>query len=183
MIKLLTGKDYPHVCELCRSAVDDAAMLLADGIDDAYMDDEEAPMMYAYDRGWLCGVGSCDVGVKPQPEMRYVATIIQWQADKNLSLRPVKRLHRAAVTYRLSDMKDFLNKVGSHVFGDYHDGWTWANSGRTLEELRYPSDPRPWTEIVVTAEFGCLFCDKWGDDCNCAIEMAQRRVEYAYDRA
>lgn len=47
------GKDYPSLCDPCKTAVDDAAMLLGEGVG-GDTDDPEAPLMFAGDHGWFC---------------------------------------------------------------------------------------------------------------------------------
>jgi len=56
-VDFLVGKDYPHVCQACKDAVDRAADFLKNFGPDT--DDPEAPMMYAADHGWLCGGREC----------------------------------------------------------------------------------------------------------------------------
>jgi hypothetical protein len=48
---LLTGKDYPHLCDGCQSMVDLCAVAVREGPD---TDDEEAALMLAGDQGLLC---------------------------------------------------------------------------------------------------------------------------------
>jgi len=55
---MLTGKDYPHLCSLCRKAIDDIAQVFAlDLMEDT--DDEEAACDYVYDHGMFCGKHTC----------------------------------------------------------------------------------------------------------------------------
>ena len=54
---MLIGKDYPHLCEVCRAAIDDMAMLY--GEDGPDTDDEEAACMAAYDANMFCGGHIC----------------------------------------------------------------------------------------------------------------------------
>jgi len=67
----LTGKDYPHICEQCKVAVDqcaeeiEARMSLGDedmvsGRVLLAFDDNEAPSTLAYDRGLFCDGGECN---------------------------------------------------------------------------------------------------------------------------
>jgi len=57
-VKYLTGKDYPHLCSNCQSAVDNAHTLIVDGFaSEQYVVDDEGPNMLAYDRGWF---GECE---------------------------------------------------------------------------------------------------------------------------
>lgn len=58
-MEYLTGKDYPHLCERCRAAIDDIAAMFNEG-EMADDDDEEAPCMYVYDHRMYCGGGQCD---------------------------------------------------------------------------------------------------------------------------
>ncbi len=54
-MKYLTGKDYPHLCKSCRNSIDDAHMLIVDGLaDESYTIDNEGPTMMAYDKRWFC---------------------------------------------------------------------------------------------------------------------------------
>ena len=53
----LTGKDYPHLCDVCKSAIDSCLDLILFGSD---TDDVEAPIMYAGDHNLMCGGSSCD---------------------------------------------------------------------------------------------------------------------------
>lgn len=55
---MLTGKDYPHLCETCRATIDDVASLVFDG-DGPDTDNEEAPCDYVYDHGMFCGGHTC----------------------------------------------------------------------------------------------------------------------------
>ena len=54
----LTGKDYPHLCSICRRAIDDIAQLFTEGLM-ADTDDTEAPCTYVYDHGMYCGGHEC----------------------------------------------------------------------------------------------------------------------------
>jgi len=58
-MEFLTGKDYPHLCDHCRAAIDDIAAVYKDGLMED-TDDEEAPCMYVYDHRMYCGGGQCD---------------------------------------------------------------------------------------------------------------------------
>tara|TARA_Y100000034_G_scaffold107366_1_gene136846 strand:- start:220 stop:411 length:192 start_codon:yes stop_codon:yes gene_type:complete len=54
-MEYLTGKDYKWLCDRCKAAIDDAHMLIIDGIvGEEYIDDNEGPSMLAYDKKWLC---------------------------------------------------------------------------------------------------------------------------------
>ena len=56
----LTGKDYPHLCDNCQKAIDDAYDLIVDGyVSEEYVDDDEGPCMLAYDKRWLSDDSSC----------------------------------------------------------------------------------------------------------------------------
>jgi len=70
-MKFYTGKDYPHLCNGCKAAVDEcvkdieARMSLGDedmvsGRVLLRFDDNEAPHMLAYDRGLMCGGHECE---------------------------------------------------------------------------------------------------------------------------
>jgi hypothetical protein len=50
-MEFLTGKDYPHLCQGCRSMVDLCVEAVREGPD---ADEEEAPLMLARDNGLLC---------------------------------------------------------------------------------------------------------------------------------
>ena len=67
----LTGKDYPELCEVCRSAIDGAATILFEfgAIENnLYFENEEAACDYAYDRRWLCS-DSCWKDVDDESEL------------------------------------------------------------------------------------------------------------------
>jgi hypothetical protein len=55
---MLTGKDYPHLCSACRSAIDDMAGLYADDLMED-TDNEEAACDAVYDHRMFCGGGEC----------------------------------------------------------------------------------------------------------------------------
>lgn len=55
---MLTGKDYPHLCSACRSAIDDMADLYADDLMED-TDNEEAACDAVYDHRMFCGGGEC----------------------------------------------------------------------------------------------------------------------------
>ncbi len=51
-MKYLTGKDYPWLCDNCQKVIDQAHMLIVDGLtSDIYADDNEGACMLAYDKG------------------------------------------------------------------------------------------------------------------------------------
>ena len=55
-MEYLTGKDYPHLCDNCQTAIDYAHMLIVDGFaSEQYVDDDEGPCMLAYDKRWFNG--------------------------------------------------------------------------------------------------------------------------------
>jgi hypothetical protein len=57
-VKFLTGKDYPHLCAVCRAAIDGMTMLYREGlVEDT--DDEEAPCRFVYDHALFCGGREC----------------------------------------------------------------------------------------------------------------------------
>jgi hypothetical protein len=56
-MKFYTGKDYPHLCNGCKTMVDQCVEAVEIGPD---TDDNEAPIMLAGDMGLLCGGGDCD---------------------------------------------------------------------------------------------------------------------------
>lgn len=76
----LRGKDYGHLCETCRAAIDQAAGILPE-IEPwgrfLQPDDPEAPMMFALDHGWLCGGHECDCVREPEPEPIVAAMTVQ----------------------------------------------------------------------------------------------------------
>ena len=53
----LTGKDYPHLCSLCQTAIDNCLDLAYFGSD---TDDIEAPCNLAYDHSMFCGGSECN---------------------------------------------------------------------------------------------------------------------------
>lgn len=53
--EFLTGKDYPHLCASCRSAIDQAAMLLTEDAPDVADENIEAPIDFVYDHAMYCG--------------------------------------------------------------------------------------------------------------------------------
>jgi hypothetical protein len=55
----LTGKDYPWICEQCKTMVDQCVDLVRMGTD---TDDDEAPIMFAYDHKLMCGGHECESG-------------------------------------------------------------------------------------------------------------------------
>jgi len=55
-IQFLTGKDYPHVCNACKMAIDQCVELVREGED---TDDIEAPLNFAADHNMLCGGRHC----------------------------------------------------------------------------------------------------------------------------
>ena len=70
-MKFYTGKDYPHLCNGCKAAVDQCAEEMAErvswGDGDIVsgrmlisLDDNEGPSTLAYDRGLMCGGHECE---------------------------------------------------------------------------------------------------------------------------
>jgi hypothetical protein len=53
-----SGKDYPHLCSLCRKAVDDMHQLYTEGLTEDE-DNDEAPCDAVYDRRMFCGGHTC----------------------------------------------------------------------------------------------------------------------------
>ena len=52
----LTGKDYTWLCDNCQKVIDQAHMLIVDGLaSDIYADDNEGPCMLAHDKGLFGG--------------------------------------------------------------------------------------------------------------------------------
>mgnify|MGYP003152029269 CR=1 FL=1 len=56
-IRFYTGKDYPDLCNKCRTTIDKCVDLVHMGAD---TDDKEAPAMYAYDNKLFCGGHDCE---------------------------------------------------------------------------------------------------------------------------
>ena len=54
MSTILTGADYPDLCQNCRTSIDNAYELIQLGLGDDYSLDPEGPCMFAYDKRWLC---------------------------------------------------------------------------------------------------------------------------------
>ena len=55
-MKYLTSEDYGDMCEFCKKAIDDAHMLIIDGlVEEEYIIDIEGASMFAYDQNWFCG--------------------------------------------------------------------------------------------------------------------------------
>ena len=68
----LTGKDYPKLCGVCRSAIDSAATILFEfgAIENnLYFENPEAACDYAYDKRWLCDRHECGTGSNDDPEL------------------------------------------------------------------------------------------------------------------
>ena len=57
MMKFYTGKDYPHLCDGCKATIDQCVDLVQEGED---TDDNEAPLMFAYDHKLMCGGHQCE---------------------------------------------------------------------------------------------------------------------------
>ena len=57
-MEYLTGKDYDHLCSICRTVID---MIAGDinSMDDKYTADEEGPCDFVYDHGLFCGGHTC----------------------------------------------------------------------------------------------------------------------------
>jgi hypothetical protein len=55
-MEFLTGKDYPHLCEICQSQIDSIASIMED-LEDT--DDEEFPCNFVYDNNLFCGGQEC----------------------------------------------------------------------------------------------------------------------------
>lgn len=54
-MKYLTSEDYGDMCEFCKKAIDDAHMLIIEGlVEEEYIIDNEGPSMLAYDQNWFC---------------------------------------------------------------------------------------------------------------------------------
>ena len=54
-MKYLTSEDYGDMCEFCKKAIDDAHMLIIEGlVEEEYIIDNEGPCMLAYDQNWFC---------------------------------------------------------------------------------------------------------------------------------
>ena len=54
-MKYLTSEDYGDLCEFCKKAIDDAHMLIIEGlVEEQYIIDNEGPSMLAYDQNWFC---------------------------------------------------------------------------------------------------------------------------------
>jgi len=53
-VEMLTGKDYPQLCDQCKMMINVAAELIQNGMADDYVGDPEGPSMLVYDRGWFC---------------------------------------------------------------------------------------------------------------------------------
>lgn len=53
-VEMLTGKDYPQLCDKCKMMINVAAELIRNGMADDYVGDPEGPSMLVYDRGWFC---------------------------------------------------------------------------------------------------------------------------------
>jgi hypothetical protein len=56
-MEFYTGKDYPHLCSKCQQTIDDCVALVHIGAD---TDDNEAPIMFAYDHKLMCGGHECE---------------------------------------------------------------------------------------------------------------------------
>ncbi|KKN85788.1 hypothetical protein LCGC14_0275950 [marine sediment metagenome] len=52
-MEFLLGRDYPHLCDTCRAAIDTAALLLGEEGPDT--DNIEAPIDFVYDHSLYCG--------------------------------------------------------------------------------------------------------------------------------
>ena len=87
-MKFLTGIDYPHVCSICRSAIDDAAIPYQSG-EMPDTDNDEVAIDFVYDNNLYCGGHECvnkggDAFDTPKRNMRFAAglsetvTLAQW---------------------------------------------------------------------------------------------------------
>ena len=56
-MKFYAGNDYPHLCNGCKAMVDQCVDMVQMGAD---TDDEEAPIMFAYDHKLMCGGYECE---------------------------------------------------------------------------------------------------------------------------
>ena len=56
---MLTGKDYPHLCSACQSAIDDMAGLYAEDLMEDTDNYGEAACDAVYDHRMFCGGGQC----------------------------------------------------------------------------------------------------------------------------
>ena len=56
--QFLTSRDYPHLCDACKTTLDQIAQIFVDDLL-GDTDDEEAPAMYMYDNALYCGGHVC----------------------------------------------------------------------------------------------------------------------------
>ena len=56
--RFLVGKDYPELCETCRSAIDSVVEQVMEGPD---TEDQESPLLFAGDHRLMCGGDHCRV--------------------------------------------------------------------------------------------------------------------------
>lgn len=140
MERPLVGADYPHLCGVCRSAIDAMAGLLRD-LPDEYAGDLEGPMMAAYDYGLLCGGHDCTCQA---PEPTYVWMTVQvteylpgWKVvSEYWESLPIIALTTGMLWYDL--FQDVANGLDSD--GRAHLGYGRATAVVEGEES--------WTEIV-----------------------------------
>lgn len=59
--------DYPDLCDQCQATVKAIAQLFREGVMPD-TDDEEAPIMYVYDHGAMCGRFECISGLQAEKD-------------------------------------------------------------------------------------------------------------------
>lgn len=91
----LVGRDYAHLCETCKAAIDQAAEILPvlEPWGPMYdPEDTEVPYMFAYDQGWLCGGHRSDCAHKDEKQVVYwpVVTVDDYDGSfKRVTAHPL----------------------------------------------------------------------------------------------
>ena len=133
-MEFLLGRDYPHLCDTCRAAIDTAALLLGEeGLD---TDNIEAPIDFVYDHSLYCGGRSCQPShIGDWYFVRLDGVDVEGHGDLSTAIERTEHMrdhpHLWNLSLRLAD-----DSTGEVIYAVYNDGKGALTEHGSLDELR-----------------------------------------------
>ena len=133
-MEFLLGRDYPHLCDTCRAAIDTAALLLGEEGPDT--DNIEAPIDFVYDHSLYCGGRSCQPShIGDWYFIRLDGEDVEGYGNLRKAIERVEHMREHPNLWNLS-LRLVDDRTGEMLYTVRNDGKGTLTEYGSLDELR-----------------------------------------------
>ena len=133
-MEFLIGRDYPHLCDTCRAAIDTAALLIGEEGPDT--DNIEAPIDFVYDHSLYCGGRSCQPShIGDWYFVRLDGVDVEGHGYLRNAIKRAEYMRNHPHLWNLS-LRLVDDNTGEVIYAVYNDGKGTLTEYGSLDELR-----------------------------------------------